>query len=295
MRSHDATVIETLIQSKTGVPADCEDCIHLSEHFIAVIDGATSKTQDRWDGKTSGRVAADIIDATFHQMPPDCTARQAADRLTLAIREFYRENDFEAEVMANPARRCTASVVAISLFHKEVWSIGDCQFMLGNQLFSVHKKVDEVVEEARAFFLASELLLNQAQVEDFLAHDTGRDFIQPLLARQHRFQNNPQAGSLYYAAVDGFSIPDDGVVVEPIPDDVTQIVLASDGYPFLRQSLTESEQCLADLLQRDPLLFRDYKSTKGLVAGNASFDDRAYVKIRLDQIAGGRLESSHQI
>ncbi len=99
----------------------------------------------------------------------------------------------------------------------------------------------------------------------------------------------------YYAAIDGFSIPDDGVVVEPIPDDVTQIVLASDGYPFLRQSLTESEQCLADLLQRDPLLFRDYKSTKGLVAGNASFDDRAYVKIRLDQIAGGRLGSSHQI
>ena len=39
-----------------------------------------------------------------------------------------------------------------------------------------------------------------------------------------------------------------------------------------------------DLLQRDPLLFRDYKSTKGLVAGNVSFDDRAYVKVQLERV-----------
>src|SRR5687768_15367822 len=91
-------------------------------------------------------------------------------------------------------------------------------------------------------------------VEDLLEYDTGRDFIQPFLKRQYRFQNNPHAGSFSYAAADGFPIPDDGVVVEPIPDDVTHIVLASDGYPCLRQSLAESETYLIELLQRDPLL-----------------------------------------
>jgi glycerophosphoryl diester phosphodiesterase len=276
-----ATVVATYVQSKNGNQEDCEDVIHISEHFIAVIDGATSKTHDRWDGKTGGRKAAELIDATFHQMPPDCTARQAADMLTSAIRAFYTDNHFETQVEANPEKRITASVVAVSFLQKEIWSIGDCQFMLDDKLFSVRKKADEVAEEARAFFLESEMIARQMTVEDLLEHDTGREFIMPFLERQHRFQNNLNAGSFYYAAVDGFPIPDDGVVVEPMPDDVTHIVLASDGYPFLRQSLTASEQMLAELLQRDPLLFREYKSTKGLVSGNVSFDDRAYVKVRL--------------
>jgi glycerophosphoryl diester phosphodiesterase len=86
---------------------------------------------------------------------------------------------------------------------------------------------------------------------------------------------------LYYAAIDGFAIPADGITVQKIPHTITTVVLASDGYPFLRASLVESEHALADLLQRDPLLFQAYKSTKGLVRGNMSFDDRAYVKVQL--------------
>lgn len=86
---------------------------------------------------------------------------------------------------------------------------------------------------------------------------------------------------MYYAAVDGFPIPDSGIVVEPIPNETTSVALASDGYPFLQPSLSDAEVRLADLLQRDPLLFRAYKATKGLVAGNVSFDDRAYVKVQL--------------
>jgi hypothetical protein len=201
--------------------------------------------------------------------------------LTSAIRAFYVDNDFEIQVASNPIRRITASVVALSIFRQEIWSIGDCQYMLEDKCFAVRKKVDEVTEEARAYFLESEMIAKQISIEALLKHDTGRDFIQPFLGRQHYFQNNPKAGSLYYAAVDGFPISDNGITVEPIPGDITHIVLASDGYPFLQQSLAESEQRLADLLQRDPLLFREYKSTKGLVAGNVSFDDRAYVKVKL--------------
>ena len=278
-----ATILETYIQSKTVNQADCEDVIHLSEYFIAVIDGATSKTGDRWDGKTGGRKAAEIIDATLHQLPHDCPSRQAADMMTSAISAFYADNYFDTQAAANPERRATASVVAVSLYRQEIWSIGDCQFMLDNAAFTVRKKVDEVTEEARAFFLESTMLAGHCTVEDALRHDPGREFIMPLLERQQRFQNNPDAGQFYYAAVDGFAIPDDGIVVKSIPEDVSHVVLASDGYPFLKQSLAESEQLLADLLKRDPLLFREYKSTKGLVEGNVSFDDRAYVKLQLSR------------
>ena len=99
--------------------------------------------------------------------------------------------------------------------------------------------------------------------------------------RQSQFQNNPDAGEYYYATVDGFDILDQGIQVHRIPDHVTHVVLASDGYPYLMPSLAASEQRLAELLERDPLLYQEFKSTKGLVAGNLSFDDRAYVKVRL--------------
>jgi glycerophosphoryl diester phosphodiesterase len=276
-----ATIVESYSQSKTGNQQDCEDRIHISDHFIAVIDGATSKTHDRWDRQTGGQKAAEIIDVTLHHLPHDCTARQAADLMTSNIKAFHIEKDLLKDVGSNPIRRITSSVVVLSLFKKEIWSIGDCQFMLDDALFSIKKKVDEVVEEARAFFIEAELLAKHMTIDDLKAHDSGREFIMPLLERQSRFQNNPNAGAFYYAAVDGFPIPDDGIMVKTIPDDVTYVVLASDGYPFLRPNLAASEYLLADLLQRDPLVFRAYKSTKGLTAGNVSFDDRAYVKVKL--------------
>jgi glycerophosphoryl diester phosphodiesterase len=274
-------IVETYLQSKTGKPQDCEDRIHISEHFIAVIDGATANTNDRWDTQTGGQKSAEIIDATLHHLPHDCTARQAADLMTENIRAFYIEKDILDEVTSHPERRITSSVVVFSLAKEEIWSIGDCQFLLDQTVFSPKKKVDAVTEEARAFFIQSELMTHHMSIETLQERDVGREFIMPLLKRQARFQNNPRAGDLYYAAIDGFAIPADGITVQKIPHTITTVVLASDGYPFLRASLVESEHALADLLQRDPLLFQAYKSTKGLVRGNMSFDDRAYVKVQL--------------
>ena len=57
-----------------------------------------------------------------------------------------------------------------------------------------------------------------------------------------------------------------------------EIVLASDGYPFLMPTLQESEERLADLLRDDPLCISIYKASKGLMQGNKSFDDRSYVR-----------------
>jgi len=58
-------------------------------------------------------------------------------------------------------------------------------------------------------------------------------------------------------------------------------VLASDGYPDLKETLAASEERLQEILDDDPLLFRKYKATKGMHEGNVSFDDRAYVKLKV--------------
>ena len=58
-------------------------------------------------------------------------------------------------------------------------------------------------------------------------------------------------------------------------------MLASDGYPTLLPTLHESEKALAQHLTDDPQNITDFIATKGLVDGNVSFDDRAYIKLTI--------------
>ncbi len=58
-----------------------------------------------------------------------------------------------------------------------------------------------------------------------------------------------------------------------------EIILASDRYPMLQETLQSSEQILPWILAKDVLIIgRPYSSTKGLVPGNVSYDDRTYIR-----------------
>ncbi len=275
----EAVIEEQLVLSKTGRPEDCEDALYKSRHFIAVIDGATSHTTRRWNNQTGGQVAKEIIGQTFEQMPSDYSARQAADLITHTINDCYAGLDLVETVREDPSQRISASFAAISLFRQEVWLIGDCQALVGNHLVASKRRVDQILSEARALFLEAELLKGTT-IEELQQNDKGRAFISPLLRDNILFQNNPAAGEYWYSAVDGFSIPAAGIITKAIPDDVDAVVLASDGYPILKDTLEESERILQDILLKDPLLFREYKSTKGKVKGQVSFDDRAFIRIK---------------
>jgi glycerophosphoryl diester phosphodiesterase len=58
------------------------------------------------------------------------------------------------------------------------------------------------------------------------------------------------------------------------------VVLASDGYPVLGDDLAATEKILNDCLMADPLMIDRYPQIKGLMKGQVSFDDRAYVRFR---------------
>jgi len=73
---------EQSLIAKTGNDETCEDAIYIGPSFVAVIDGATSKTERKWDGETSGRVAALTLKEAFDHIPAEATAREAIDILT---------------------------------------------------------------------------------------------------------------------------------------------------------------------------------------------------------------------
>ncbi|TPF95246.1 hypothetical protein BG22_02965 [Bifidobacterium sp. UTBIF-78] len=105
--------------------------------------------------------------------------------------------------------------------------------------------------------------------------DPARNLIMPFLRLQSRFAN--RRSTYGYFVFDGFTDPTYPIRTVPIaPGD--EVVLASDGYPLLRPTLTESERELARLRRDDPSLIHEYRSTKGFVAGQESFDDRTYLR-----------------
>jgi hypothetical protein len=53
----------------------------------------------------------------------------------------------------------------------------------------------------------------------------------------------------------------------------------SDGYPVIGPTLAESESTLARLIGLDPWCVKELAGTKGVLEGQVSFDDRAYLRI----------------
>ena len=83
-----------------------------------------------------------------------------------------------------------------------------------------------------------------------------------------------------YAVIDGFDIFKPGIKVITLnANNRHDIVLASDGYPFLKSTLADSETALQKQLAADPFNIHSFKATKGLMRGNKSFDDRAFIRV----------------
>jgi len=272
-------ILERALVSKTGRPEDCEDLVYMGRDFAAVIDGATRKTDALWDGETRGRYAARVLAATLDRVPAKADAREAVDRLTAATLDAYRRFGVEDVARETPGERLTASIAVFSRHAREVWLVGDCQALVGKHTIETGKAIDVLLAGARAAFLEI-ALADGATIRDLRETDPGREFIRPLLQSQAILQNNLSAGPLWYPVIDGFPVPGEGMRIFPVPDHVTSVVLATDGYPFLRATLAESEAELERVLERDPLCIRHYRSTKCTRPGDVSFDDRAFLSVR---------------
>ena len=84
-----------------------------------------------------------------------------------------------------------------------------------------------------------------------------------------------------YSVIDGFPIPQSKVRIITLDFQPWEVVLASDGYPFLCPTLQESEQKLQWQRKNDPLNIGQFKATKAFVEGNNSFDDRSYIRFKV--------------
>jgi len=266
-------IVEKLIESKTMNQIDCEDGLFINENFVAVIDGATSKGEIVWDGKLGGRYIKDVIIETLSKLDEDMDAKEAFKMINDNIKISYKDNYEIAK--ANPQERLEASIIIFNRKKQEIWSLGDCQCMINNNLYIQEKKIDTVLSEVRSLYIKLSLLEGKTK-EQIVEKDVGKEFILPILNKQTLFSNSndPEYG---FALLDGFDINFDDIKIYKVKKG-DEIIFASDGYPELKNTLEASEIILEEMLKTDPLLINRFKSTKCLYKENKSFDDRTYVK-----------------
>lgn len=250
----------------------CEDAVVISDNYVAVVDGSTSKSPLRIDPLMSdGRLCMLTVSAFIRTMAPDISVEAFCRGVTTAVRNVYLSRSIDINrLRTNPTHRMAASTVVYSRHRQELWMIGDCQCIVGGHYYDNPKPYEERVAAIRADFIRK-ALAEGGKTEDFQTIDAGRQACLDELILACQEQNKS------FAVIDGFDIPLEHVkVINAEPN--TEIILASDGYAFLYPTLRESEEALKQQLATDPLCVNSFIATKGLMKGRLSFDDRAYVR-----------------
>ena len=285
-------IIESSIIGKKS-PEACEDGMVVTDDFIAVIDGSTSKTPKHLNpDMKNGRYAMMLISEYIQEeLKADASADEFCQGVTAYIyNKVYEKLGVEERLKEHPEERLTASAILYSRTRNEVWMVGDCQAIIGGKLYENGKPYEEKIARKRV-----EL------IEQGLSPAEARKQIEPLLIKAMLSGQN-----LTYTVIDGFPIYREGVKVvsvsdsssvqdsvpasdsvpcsdsasasDTIPSSSSEIVLASDGYPFLKPTLAASEAALAEQIANDPQNIHSFIATKGIVEGNKSFDDRTYIR-----------------
>ena len=276
-------IIESSIIGKKS-PEACEDGMVVTDDFIAVIDGSTSKTPKHLNpDMKNGRYAMMLISEYIREeLKADASVDDFCQGVTAFIyNKVYEKLGVEERLKEHPEERLTASAILYSRTRNEVWMVGDCQTIIDGKLYENGKPYEEKIARKRV-----EL------IEQGLSPAEARKQIEPLLIEAMLSGQNQN-----YTVIDGFPIYREGVKVvalktKPASSSIetyfqeqtkpvsspNEVVLASDGYPFLKPTLAASEAALAEQIANDPQNIRSFIATKGIVEGNKSFDDRTYIR-----------------
>lgn len=252
-----------------------EDGIVVTPDFIAVIDGSTSKSNYRHSlFRSNGRYAMQLISRYIQRMPKTIRCDEFLRGVTAYIRKHYSQSML-TRLAQHPEDRLTASVILFSRVSREIWLVGDCQCLVGGTYYDNPKPDEALLASLRADELRRQLAQG-ITVDELLRNDTARTVIIPRMLKSMEQQN------VGYSVVDGFPIPRQHVRVITLDFQSWEIVLASDGYPFLCPTLAESERRLQQQRIADPLnMGPDFQATKGFHPDNHSFDDRSYIRFRI--------------
>lgn len=263
-------ILEAFTESKHNDDTLNEDSYFFNEHFVAVIDGVTNKSKHHLWSPSPGVQAQQTITFALRHARSDFSATEMYVFLNECLKNRYTDITYFRE---HPNERLQANCIIYSSSKREIWFLGDCHCLVDGKYYSNIKPIDNLLAELRSFVWSA----NHFEKVIPFEQDPGRQAILPFLELQTNLANtNTEYG---YLVLDGIGNVPEKIKVIAVPT-ATTIVLASDGFPFLKSSLTSSQKELDKLKYDDPMLVKTFKATKGFSKHLASFDDRTYIKFR---------------
>ena len=270
-------IIESYICSKSKEQSLCEDGLFIGDNVIAVIDGVTSKGTLKWNGSSSGKYAMNVIINTLK----NGVSTESPLVFFSEINEKLK-NSMKLHPKCERKEKPRASIIAYIMDKHQIWSYGDCKCIVGEIHYNHEKVIDRILANKRADVI-KKCLSNSNSIIELQHRDLGRESIMDELENQFNYENVHFMVNEYdygYPVLNGDIICEDMISIHSANKGDT-VILASDGYPILKNTLKESEIKLANIIDEDPLCYKEYKSTKGIKEGNVSFDDRTYIRFEV--------------
>lgn len=268
---NEMKIIEEFIKGKRPRQSECEDGYVIKPQFVAVIDGVTSKGKHLWESKyQSGCYATRKVKEFLSGDVEKLTAEELFSSLSRYLMEAYKR-ELGEDVVEERLRAC---IIVYNGIYKEIWSYGDCQCMLDGKVYKDDKEIDNIFAKKRSDII-KKALEDGMKEEELIVNDVGRKAILEDIKEQFSYEN--KMCELGYPVLNG-----DDIIPEMIKklsvSEAAEVVLASDGYPILCDTLEKSEKELKRLLEEDPLCIGENMGTKGVQPELDSFDDRCYVR-----------------
>ena len=161
------------------------------------------------------------------------------------------------------------SFTSKSIFKLEVAAQTIIEFLLNKFVeaiiyYDTKEKISSLQERMIALISKDYMRIYKTESEgktekELLKDDVGRKFILPVLEKQHIFAN--KTGRFSYGVFNGTPVPDEHIVIHKVKQG-DEIVLASDGYPYLKPTFAESERLLKEELEKSEKLAEWPKDTQ---------------------------------
>ena len=272
---------QSYICPKYGPNKPCGDEVVDSDHFIAIIDGEMPKGERLW-GNLSGDVfVSKIIIEAIQKLHPKIDAWSAIEQINNAVKVQYEKNGIVFEDLA-PEEQLQASVLIYSIERREVWSFGNCMLRINQKSYYNPQKGDVMLSDLRAFCMEV-AALKKLDVSNDNDNDNDIDYgtkkIMPFLNELALFANSEH--SFGYDVLNGGKILKERVKIYAVqPGD--HIIMTSDGYPKIFNTLEETEEYLQAALREDPNCVGKLKGTRRLCKDAVSYDDRCFISFTVE-------------
>lgn len=268
-------IIEFHSAPKAGASDSNEDVVFTNEHFIGIFDGSSLAKNERIEGMTGGRYAAMTLAQIASTLPWDVTPKRAVQTLTREFNAAMQRAAVREGIDPDKSLAC-ATMVMYSRGRQEIWSVGDCTALVDGKRHHYPIRVAEMRAQLRQYMIHQEMEKGKTR-SDLLDFDPTEDEIKNTVMKDSKVFANSDNPVFGYGVLNGKPVPENQIRVIPAAN-AKEIVLASDGYPKIFNTLAKTSAHLRRVVKQDPLCYTINPQPKA--AHGKLYDDVSYVRFR---------------